>query len=168
MRYLPQDVHKTQGIRKLNTTTCSLPDTDSSAEPRHQAPQNEQALKRKNRKLQMTGLQLTYLKAKEHRVEQTMWSLVFFEAIYSFKCAICLQTWVPSSMSGTHAEDLATGNLPGCLKEMDAEEKSLPSAKKIPVLQSLTSLIYMFLCIYAKTPTAKKTMPTKCRIKLNM
>lgn len=156
MRYLPQDVHKTQGIRKLNTTTCSLPDTDSSAEARHQAPENEQASKRNNRKLQMTGLQLTYLKAKEHRVEQTMWSLVLFEAIYSFKCAICLQTWAPSSMSGTHAEDLATGNLPGCLKEMDSEEKSLPSAKKIPVLQGLSSLIYMFYVYMLKHEQLQK------------
>lgn len=46
IRYLPQDVHKTRGITKLNTTTCSLPDTDCSSralDARHQ--KNQQALK---------------------------------------------------------------------------------------------------------------------------
>lgn len=134
MQYLPQDVHKTQGITKLNTTTCSLPDTDHPAEPQHQSPENKRALKRNNRKLQMTGLRQTYLKAKEHRVEQAMWSLVLYKAIYSFKCAICLQTCALSSISGTHTEDGATGELPVCLKEMHSEEKSLASVteKTIP------------------------------------
>lgn len=51
IQYLPQDVHKTQGITKLNTTTCSLPDTDRSSRAsntRHQ--KNQQALKRNKRK----------------------------------------------------------------------------------------------------------------------
>lgn len=51
IEYLPQDVHKTQGITKLNTTTCSLPDTDRSSRAlnaRHQ--KNQQALKRNKKK----------------------------------------------------------------------------------------------------------------------
>lgn len=51
IQYLPQDVHKTQGITKLNTTTCSLPDMDRSSRAsnaRHQ--KNQQALKRNKRK----------------------------------------------------------------------------------------------------------------------
>lgn len=51
IQYLPQDVNKTQGITKLNITTCSLPDMDRSnraLNARHQ--KNQQALKRNKRK----------------------------------------------------------------------------------------------------------------------
>lgn len=85
----------------------------------------------------MTVLQQIYLKAKENRQEETMWSLVVYMAIYSFKCAICLQTPAAWSFSGTRTEDLAIGKQPACLKEMDPEEKSLDIAREILVVQSL-------------------------------
>lgn len=98
----------------------------------------------------MTGLQQTYLKAKQHRVEQTMWSLALYEAIYSFKCAICRQTCALSSISETHTEDWAAGGLPASLKEMDSEEESLASA--IPAalkyqFHSKGNLVYL-LCTH--------------------
>lgn len=130
MRYLPQDIHKTQGITKLNTTTCSLPDTDYPAEPRHQTPLSEKALKRNKRncRWQVFNKHIYNEGKGTQGVEQTMWSLVLYEAIHTLKCAICLQTCALPSISGTHTEDWAAGELPACLKEMDSEEESLASA----------------------------------------
>ena len=91
--------------------------------------------------------QQTYLKAKEHRVEQTMWTLVLYEAIYSLKCAICLQTCALSSISGTHTEDWAAGELPARLKKMGSEEESLASAmsdqQKYQFHRSVKYLLYI-------------------------
>lgn len=90
IQYLPQDVHKTQGITKLNTTTCSLPDKNRSSRAsnaRHQ--KNQQALKRNKRQCrwQVCNKHI-YCRQKENRVEPVR--LILYQAIYSFKCAICL------------------------------------------------------------------------------
>lgn len=70
IQYLPQDVHKTQGITKLNTTTCSLLDKDRSSRAsnaRHQ--KNQQALKRNKRQCrwQVCNKHI-YCRQRENRV----------------------------------------------------------------------------------------------------